>query len=70
MNVLGRIKTILIKRTTFQLFDAHKDEFKTEFEANKMIVDKFADIPSKKTRNVITGYITRLTRQNANNGGN
>ena len=52
----------MIKRTGKKLFKEHRDEFKSDFEENKKIVEKFADIPSKKLRNVIAGYITRLVK--------
>ncbi len=60
---MGRIKTKLIKRVTLKLFKEHRDEFKPEFEENKEIVSKLADVPSKKIRNIIAGYITRLVRR-------
>ena len=59
---MGRIKTQLIKRITKDLFKKHSEEFKTTFEENKQLVEKFADIPSKKLRNIIAGYITRLKK--------
>lgn len=59
---MGRIKTILVKRTSKRLFDEHADEFKESFDENKHIVTKFADIPSKKLKNVIAGYVTRLVK--------
>ncbi|OGM01560.1 30S ribosomal protein S17e, partial [Candidatus Woesearchaeota archaeon RBG_13_36_6] len=58
----GRIKTTLIKRITNKLVREHKDEFKKDFESNKQLVTKFVDIPSKKIRNVIAGYVTRLVK--------
>ena len=60
---MGRIKTALIKRTTFELFEKHKGEFKPTFEENKVLVDKFAEVPSKKHRNTIAGYLTRLMKE-------
>lgn len=59
---MGRIKTKLIKRITHELMDKHKSEFKTNFEENKKLVSKFAHIESKKIRNVIAGYATRLVK--------
>ncbi len=59
---MGRIKTTLIKRITNKLVREHKDEFKKDFESNKQLVTKFVDIPSKKIRNVIAGYVTRLVK--------
>ncbi|MBN1377223.1 30S ribosomal protein S17e [Candidatus Woesearchaeota archaeon] len=61
---MGRIKTQLIKRVTKELFSSHKDEFSNDFEENKKLVEKFADVPSKKLRNIIAGYITRLKKSN------
>jgi len=60
---VGRIKTMLIKRVTLNLVKQHRDEFKQDFESNKPLVSKFADIPSKKMRNVIAGYVTRLVKE-------
>jgi small subunit ribosomal protein S17e len=57
---VGRIKTALIKRITNQLVKEHRDEFTKKFEENKKLVEQFADIPSKKIRNIIAGYVTRL----------
>ncbi|MBD3249615.1 30S ribosomal protein S17e [Candidatus Woesearchaeota archaeon] len=60
---MGRIKTSLIKRITFDLFRKHKEEFKKTFEENRELVEQFADIPSKKQRNIIAGYVTRLVKE-------
>jgi len=59
---MGRIKTQLVKRTTLELVKRHKEEFKQSFEENKPLIRKFADIPNKKLRNIIAGYVTRLLR--------
>ena len=57
---MGRIKTKLVKRATNKLVDKHRQDFKDNFEENKKLVSKFADISSIKIRNVIAGYVTRL----------
>ena len=59
---MGRIKTTLIKRITNKLVREHRDEFKKDFENNKDIVTRFVDIPSKKLKNIIAGYVTRLVK--------
>ncbi len=59
---MGRIKTSQIKRVSNDLVDNHFDEFTEEFQKNKEVVEKYADIPSKKLRNIITGYVTRLVK--------
>jgi small subunit ribosomal protein S17e len=61
---MGRIKTAQIKRITRELIDRYKKDFKTDFENNKKLVSSRTDIQSKKTRNVIAGYVTRIIRAN------
>lgn len=60
---MGRIKTKLVKRATLELFRDYKDRFKDSFEENKKIVSELVNIPSKKIRNTIAGYITRIKQQ-------
>lgn len=64
---MGRIKTQPIKRTTNELIRLHRDEFTTEFESNKKIVEQFIQVSSKKIRNIIAGYVTRIIK--AERGG-
>ena len=59
---MGRIKTKLTKRISNKLVKNHRDELKKDFESNKKLVSKFADIRSKKLRNIIAGYVTRLVK--------
>ena len=60
---MGRIKTTLIKRTAQEIFTRNYDDVKTDFESNKKVADDNADIPSKKLRNAIAGYLSRLKKQ-------
>jgi small subunit ribosomal protein S17e len=59
---MGRIKTTLIKRNVNKLIKNYSDRFTTDFEENKKQVIELADIPSKKIRNIIAGYVTRLMK--------
>lgn len=59
---MGRIKTQQIKSVTQDLFERYGEEFTTDFEENKKIVDKRLDTPSKKLRNIVAGYATRLKK--------
>mgnify|MGYP006292578463 FL=1 len=59
---MGRIKTMLIKRVSNDLVAEHGSKFKKDFKENKEIVAKMTDIPSKKIRNIIAGYVTRLVK--------
>lgn len=60
---MGRIKTTLVKRVSNVLVREHRKDLKKNFEDNKKIVDELASIPSKKLRNVIAGYVTRLMKR-------
>ena len=59
---MGRIKTQQIKRVTLQLMKEHGSVFKKDFDKNKVLVEQFIDVKSKKLRNVIAGYVTRLVK--------
>ena len=56
---MGRIKSILVKRTAEQLLDKEND-FNDSFEYNKNLLG--STMPSKSIRNKIAGYIARLRR--------
>jgi len=60
---MGRIKTKLIKRLTFQLLKDYKDIFTNDFEENKKLVEQYLTGTSKKIRNVVAGYATRLSKR-------
>ena len=60
---MGRIKTKLIKRVTNKVVDDYSDELATSFEENKKVVTLHVDSLSKKLRNMIAGYATRLKRR-------
>ena len=59
---MGRIKTQLIKRISNELVSTHRSELKESFEDNKAVTSKLTDIKSKKLRNSIAGYISRLLK--------
>ena len=56
---MGKIKTALIKRTSERLVD-EGIAFNEDFETNKRILAR--EMPSKKVRNQIAGYIARLKK--------
>ncbi len=60
---MGRIKTTQIKRISQKIFRENKDKFKPDFTKNKKIVLELIDTPSKKLRNIVAGYVTRLVKQ-------
>jgi len=59
---MGRIKTTLIKRNVQELIQKYPDKFTNDFNENKKIVTETTELHSKKLRNVMAGYITRLVK--------
>ena len=60
---MGRIKTLLVKRIARKLVRLHAQEFTSEFEKNKALVEKYTNATSSKIRNLIAGYTARLVKQ-------
>ena len=60
---MGRIKTTLVKSIAHKLVKEHGNEFTSEFEKNKELVDKYTNVAYTKMRNVIAGYTARLVKQ-------
>jgi len=59
---MGRIKTKLTKRVSNKIFKIKTDDVKDDFDANKAVVSNLVGLRSKKLRNTIAGYITRLKK--------
>jgi len=59
---MGRIKSTLAKRTSEKVMK--EQDFSENFDDNKKILGSNT-MPSKRMRNIIAGYITRLARRNA-----
>jgi small subunit ribosomal protein S17e len=60
---MGRIKTQLIKRSTEEILEKSPGDFSKDFTENKRVLDSKVKISSKKMRNVIAGYVTRLKKR-------
>ena len=59
---MGKIKSKQVKRASHELIEAGI-EFNSNFENNKKILGK--EMPSKKMRNKMAGYIARFEKQKA-----
>jgi len=57
---MGKVRTILVKRTARKLLEKYPDLFTGDFEHNKRVVSELIEYRSKKLRNQIAGYITHL----------
>ncbi len=60
---MGRIKTKRVKSFTHDFAEDQIDLFKPEFSENKSVLGEMVAIPSKKLRNIIAGYMTRIVRK-------
>ena len=60
---MGRIKGTLVKRTTKELVTNYKTKFSGDFEANKKAVFAILPTASKKVRNSVSGYISRIMKR-------
>ncbi len=59
---IGKVRPRFIKNLARKLLELYGDKFTTDFETNKKLVMEFTDIPSKKVRNKVAGYITHLVK--------
>jgi small subunit ribosomal protein S17e len=60
---MGRIRTTLVKRTAVKLVQENRNKFTNKFQDNKKKVEELMDIPSKKLRNIVAGYVTKLIKK-------
>ena len=63
---MGRIRTTFVKATGMKIYQKHKDRFTDDFQKNKRVVEDVSIMNSKKLKNVISGYITKLVKKEAN----
>jgi len=57
---LGKVRTETVKRVSRELVRRYPDHFAGEFESDKQAVNELVVTQSKRLRNRIAGYITRL----------
>jgi ribosomal protein S17E len=57
---MGRIKTMVVKRTSRQLIENSPESFGETFDSNKKALGK--TMPSKRMRNKVAGYLARLKK--------
>ena len=60
---MGRIKTKLAKRLTHKLLEMYPEKFSKDLEVNKKSVGALLIGASKKIRNMIAGYVTRIMKR-------
>lgn len=61
-EILGKVRTVLIKRLSRELVERYPNSFSTDFEKNKEVVDELLTNTTKRLRNRIAGYVTHLMK--------
>ncbi|OYT46332.1 30S ribosomal protein S17e [Thermoplasmatales archaeon ex4484_6] len=56
---MGNIRPTFIKRSAIEILKRYPDQFTDDFDENKVMLDRIAEIQSKSLRNKVAGYITR-----------
>ena len=56
---MGNIRPSFIKIRAIRLIELHGEHFTEDFDHNKKMVEKLTDVPNKRLRNWIAGYVTR-----------
>lgn len=57
---MGKVRTETVKRVSRELLRRFPDRFSGDFETDKQAVNELVLTQSKRLRNRIAGYITRL----------
>ncbi|MBN1923529.1 MAG: 30S ribosomal protein S17e [Nanoarchaeota archaeon] len=59
---MGRVRNTFIKRNVRQVMDQFSEKFSKDFESNKKKLDELVKTNSKKIRNRLAGYITKIKK--------
>lgn len=57
---MGKVRIAAVKKTARELVALYPDKFGIDYEANKKALEPLVDARTKRLRNRIVGYITRL----------
>merc|ERR1712072_61950 len=62
-SIMGRVRTKTVKRASRVVIEKYYPRLTLDFHVNKKICDEVSIIPSKRLRNKIAGYTTRLMKR-------
>ena len=60
---MGRVRTKTVKRAARQLIEKFYPKMSLDFHYNKRVLDDVAVVPSKRIRNKIAGYASKLMKR-------
>ena len=59
-DALGNVRTEKVKRIARELVRRYPNRFTADYEENKRVLMALVNLPSKKLRHMIAGYVTSL----------
>merc|ERR1712216_1077886 len=62
-STMGRVRTKTVKKAARNIVEKYYSRLTLDFQTNKKMSDEVAIIPTKRLRNKIAGFITRLMRR-------
>ncbi len=57
---MGKVRIAAVKKTARELIARYPDKFGIDYESNKKTAEALVDARTKRLRNRIVGYVTRL----------
>mmetsp|Transcript_12424 Transcript_12424/g.22157 ORF Transcript_12424/g.22157 Transcript_12424/m.22157 type:complete len:124 (-) Transcript_12424:41-412(-) len=60
---MGRVRTKTVKRSAKLIVEKYYGRLTLDFQSNKRITEEVAVLPSKRMRNKIAGFLTRLMKR-------
>ncbi|KYH37297.1 MAG: 30S ribosomal protein S17 [Candidatus Bathyarchaeota archaeon B24] len=66
---MGKVRPASIKRVARLLLERYGDKFTADYESNKKLVEELVEVPSKKIRNLLAGYVTSLVKMQVKESG-
>ena len=60
---MGRVRTKTVKKSAKLIVEKYYSRLTLDFQSNKRLTEEVAVLPSKRMRNKIAGYITKLMKR-------
>ena len=57
---MGKVRIAAVKKVARELVARYPDKLTTDYEANKKVLADLVDAKTKRLRNRVVGYVTRL----------
>ncbi|GBG33593.1 40S ribosomal protein S17 [Hondaea fermentalgiana] len=60
---MGRVRTKTVKKSAKAVVELHYARLTLDFQTNKRLCEEVAILPSKRMRNKVAGFVTRLMKR-------